>query len=78
MSERLYSIPAIAERLDVSQKTVRRLIESRRIAVVKIGRLVRIPESAVTNLVARSTQHALEVEDRGGHLAVVAVGDDGK
>ncbi|MFE0459594.1 excisionase family DNA-binding protein [Kitasatospora sp. NPDC058965] len=37
----------------------RRLIEERRITFVKVGRLVRIPESAVTQLIAANTVQPL-------------------
>ncbi|TDQ53013.1 excisionase family DNA-binding protein [Actinorugispora endophytica] len=48
---RLLTVAQVAERLNTSQRYPRRLIEERRIAFVKIGRHVRIPESAVDDLI---------------------------
>lgn len=48
---RLLTVAQVAERLNTSQRYPRRLIEERRITFVKIGRHVRIPESAVDDLI---------------------------
>jgi len=46
--EQHLSPAAVARRLSVSRRTVDRLVSSRRIApVVRLGRLVRVPESSV-------------------------------
>jgi len=41
---RLLTIPAVAERLDVSAKTVRRLIAAAALVAHRIGRSVRVSE----------------------------------
>lgn len=41
----LLSVADVAERLDVSSKTVRRLIDSKSIAIHRIGRQIRISEA---------------------------------
>ncbi|PRX92123.1 excisionase family DNA-binding protein [Allonocardiopsis opalescens] len=50
--ERLLTVAQAAERLNTSPRYPRRLIEERRITFVKIGRHVRIPESAIRELIA--------------------------
>lgn len=42
--DRLLTVAQVAERLNTSERFPRRLIEERRIAFVRIGRHVRIPE----------------------------------
>ncbi|MBB4934598.1 excisionase family DNA binding protein [Lipingzhangella halophila] len=49
---RLLTVAQAAERLNTSERYPRRLIEERRIAYVKVGRHVRIPESALDDLIA--------------------------
>ncbi|MGH3274286.1 MAG: helix-turn-helix domain-containing protein [Streptosporangiaceae bacterium] len=50
-AERLLTVEAAAERLSTSPRFVRRLIAERRIEFVKIGRHVRISESALTEFI---------------------------
>jgi excisionase family DNA binding protein len=50
-SERLLTIEATAERLSTSPRFVRRLIAERRIECVKVGRHVRISESALADFI---------------------------
>lgn len=57
--ERLYSIPATAERLSVSESTVRRLIRAKRLDAVRIpgsgeSRRLRVPESALVEFAERA------------------------
>jgi excisionase family DNA binding protein len=47
MADRLLTVEQVAERLGTSVRFPRRLIEERRIMFVKVGRHVRIPESAL-------------------------------
>ncbi|HUY49700.1 MAG TPA: helix-turn-helix domain-containing protein [Streptosporangiaceae bacterium] len=47
-ADRLLTVEAAAERMSTSPRFVRRLIAERRIEFVKIGRHVRISESALT------------------------------
>ncbi|RSS90687.1 helix-turn-helix domain-containing protein [Streptomyces sp. WAC05292] len=53
--DRLLSVNEVAELLGTTVRFPRRLIEERRIVFVKVGRHVRIPESAVTAFVAANT-----------------------
>ncbi|MBP0455998.1 excisionase family DNA-binding protein [Streptomyces montanisoli] len=55
MSERLLSVPEVAERLGTTQRFPRRLIAERRIVFVRVGRHVRIPEKAVSDFINRNT-----------------------
>lgn len=47
MADRLLTVEEAAERLGTGVRFVRRLIQERRIRYVKLGKPVRIPESAV-------------------------------
>ena len=47
MAEQLLSVEAAAERLDTTVRFIRRLIAERRIEFVKVGRHVRISETAL-------------------------------
>ncbi|MFF5156048.1 helix-turn-helix domain-containing protein [Streptomyces sp. NPDC000348] len=53
--DRLLTVQEVAERLGTGVRFPRRLIEERRITFVKVGRHVRIPESAVNAFVAAHT-----------------------
>ncbi|MET9671554.1 helix-turn-helix domain-containing protein [Streptomyces sp. NPDC006482] len=53
--DRLLSVDQVAELLGTTVRFPRRLIEERRITFVKVGRHVRIPESAVSTFVAANT-----------------------
>jgi excisionase family DNA binding protein len=53
--ERLLTVQQVAEALGTTVRFPRRLIEERRITFVKVGRHVRIPESAVAEYVAANT-----------------------
>ncbi|MFE3048129.1 excisionase family DNA-binding protein [Streptomyces albidoflavus] len=55
MTERLLDVHQVAELLGTTVRFPRRLIEERRITFVKIGRHVRIPESAVSAFIAERT-----------------------
>jgi excisionase family DNA binding protein len=50
--ERLLTVAEVAELLGTTERFPRRLIAERRIRFVRIGRHVRIPESAVRELIA--------------------------
>lgn len=47
---RLLIIKDVAERLQVSDRTVYRLIDAKRLAVIRIGRSVRVSEEALKDL----------------------------
>jgi excisionase family DNA binding protein len=51
---RLLSVAAVALHLDVSQKTVRRLIDDGELPAHRIGRQVRISEPDLAAFIARS------------------------
>lgn len=53
--DRLLNVQEVAERLGTGVRFARRLIEERRITFVKVGRHVRIPESAVQAYVIAHT-----------------------
>ncbi|MER8268664.1 MULTISPECIES: helix-turn-helix domain-containing protein [Streptomyces] len=53
--ERLLSVDQVAELLGTTARFPRRLIEERRITFVKVGRHVRIPETAVAAFIAANT-----------------------
>ncbi|MCQ4083151.1 excisionase family DNA-binding protein [Streptomyces sp. RB6PN25] len=59
MPDRLLTVAQVAERLGTfetsGERFPRRLIEERRIAFVKIGRHVRVPESAVEEFICANT-----------------------
>ena len=50
-AERLLTVEAAAERLSTSPRFVRRLIAERRIEFVRVGRHVRISESALADFI---------------------------
>jgi excisionase family DNA binding protein len=54
MPERLLTAEEVASQLRATPRFVRRLVEQRRIAYVKVGRLVRFEASAVVDYVARN------------------------
>jgi excisionase family DNA binding protein len=53
--ERLLSLPEAADRLGTTTRFPRRLIAERRIRFVRVGRHVRIPESAIEEFVEAGT-----------------------
>ncbi|MFJ2926709.1 excisionase family DNA-binding protein [Streptomyces massasporeus] len=55
MNERYLNVDQVAELLGTTVRFPRRLIEERRITYVKVGRHVRIPESAVREFIAANT-----------------------
>ncbi|MCO6010208.1 excisionase family DNA-binding protein [Actinoallomurus purpureus] len=50
--DRLLTVAEVAELLNTSERFPRRPIEERRITFVRLGRKVRVPESAVAAFVA--------------------------
>ncbi|MDX3801391.1 excisionase family DNA-binding protein [Streptomyces sp. AK04-3B] len=59
MTDRYLSVDQVAELLGTTTRFPRRLIEERRIRYVKVGRHVRIPESAVAEFVDSHTVQPL-------------------
>ncbi len=54
----LLSVPQVAERLGVTAACIRRWILERKIATVKLGRLIRVPASEVERLVSSGLRPA--------------------
>ncbi|MFE6807990.1 helix-turn-helix domain-containing protein [Streptomyces sp. NPDC057681] len=70
MKDRYLSVDQVAELLGTSSRFPRRLVAERRITFVKVGRHVRIPESAVD---AYITEHTVEpISGRTSRLKAVA------
>jgi excisionase family DNA binding protein len=55
IQDRLLTVAEAAERLGTSDSFPRRLISGRRIRFVRVGRHVRIPESALAEFIAAGT-----------------------
>jgi excisionase family DNA binding protein len=65
MSERLLTVAEAAEVLRTSERFPRRLIAERRIRFTRIGRHVRIPESALRESIAAGLVEPLTARRRG-------------
>jgi excisionase family DNA binding protein len=63
--ERLLSVDQVAELLGTTVRFPRRLIEERRITFVKVGRHVRIPETAVSAFIAAHTVEPMTIQRTG-------------
>ena len=63
--DRLLTVGQVADRLGTSVRFPRRLIAERRIRFVRIGRHVRIPESAVDAMIEAGTVEAIDRRRRG-------------
>jgi excisionase family DNA binding protein len=61
MSERLLTVQEAGEMLNTGERFPRRLIAERRIRFVRVGRHVRIPESAIADYVAAQTVEAIRL-----------------
>ena len=49
--ERFYSLKSAAEILDISIRTMRRIVENERIEVYKVGRRIRLSESQLKSMI---------------------------
>ena len=56
---RLLRVPEAAIKLGLRESTIRRMILEMRIDVIRIGKAVRIPESAVDKILARGFRPAV-------------------
>jgi excisionase family DNA binding protein len=65
MSERLLTVAEAAEVLRTSERFPRRLIAERRIRFTRIGRHVRIPESALREFIAAGLVEPITARRRG-------------
>ncbi|MFC9957295.1 excisionase family DNA-binding protein [Streptomyces nigra] len=63
--DRLLNVQEVAERLGTGVRFARRLIEERRITFVKVGRHVRIPESAIEAYVTAHTVEPIVLRPTG-------------
>lgn len=63
--ERLFSVAQVAELLGTAERFPRRLIAERRIRFVRVGRHVRIPESALREFIAAGVVEPISVRNRG-------------
>ncbi|MFE2473807.1 helix-turn-helix domain-containing protein [Streptomyces mirabilis] len=61
MVDRLLTVQQVAELLGTGVRFPRRLIEERRITFVRVGRHVRIPESAVAEYIQINTVEPITV-----------------
>ena len=67
--ERLLTVAQAAALLGTTERFPRRLIEERRIRFTRIGRHVRIPESALRAFIEAGTVEPLIPAPRGGEAA---------
>ncbi|MGX1368563.1 excisionase family DNA binding protein [Streptomyces canus] len=65
MTDRYLSVDQVAELLGTTARFPRRLIEERRIRYVKLGRHVRIPESAVEEFIQARTVEPIRLRRTG-------------
>jgi excisionase family DNA binding protein len=63
IAEQLLTVDAVADRLSTSVRFVRRLIAERRIEFVKVGRHVRISESALAAFIAAGRVESITAGD---------------
>jgi excisionase family DNA binding protein len=68
--ERLLTVTEVAELLGTTERFPRRLIAERRIRFVRIGRHVRIPESALRELIRAGLVEPMKSPRRGSRRAV--------
>ena len=64
-ADRLLTVAEAAEVLSTTERFPRRLIEERRIRFVRVGRHVRIPESALREFIAGRARRARHHQERG-------------
>ncbi|WP_033309817.1 excisionase family DNA-binding protein [Streptomyces iakyrus] len=65
MNERYLNVDQVAELLGTTVRFPRRLIEERRITYVKVGRHVRIPESAIREFIDANTVEPVVLRPTG-------------
>jgi excisionase family DNA binding protein len=66
MSDRLLTVAEAAEMLRTSERFPRRLIAERRIRFTRVGRHVRIPESALREFIAAGLVEPVATERKRG------------
>ncbi|NJP99365.1 excisionase family DNA-binding protein [Streptomyces zingiberis] len=60
MTDRLLSVAEVAEWLGTTERFPRRLVAERRVTFVKVGRHVRIPESALADFIDANTVRPMQ------------------
>jgi excisionase family DNA binding protein len=65
LGEQLLTVEAAADRMSTSARFIRRLIAERRITYVKLGRHVRIPESALAEFIRAGLVEPMSPGRRG-------------
>ncbi|MGI5482988.1 helix-turn-helix domain-containing protein [Streptomyces lavendofoliae] len=70
MKDRLMSVAEVAEYLGTTERFPRRLIAERRIVFVKVGRHVRIPQSALESFVSANTVPPISLSRGTAYRAV--------
>lgn len=63
MIEQLYSLQFVADKLNISVRNLKRLIEKKKLPVILIGRQIRIEESIVEKLLIRVEPMSLEAQN---------------
>jgi excisionase family DNA binding protein len=63
--KRLFKVPEAASRLNLSVKTIWKMVYGRKLDVVRIGRSVRIPEESIDKLIDDGTIPAQTDDDDG-------------
>ncbi|MDQ1675091.1 MAG: hypothetical protein QOC93_235 [Actinomycetota bacterium] len=66
--DKLLTVAEAADALGTSERFPRRLIAERRIRFVRVGRHVRIPESALVEYIASGTVEPMTVRWRDGRV----------
>jgi excisionase family DNA binding protein len=66
--EKLLTVAQAAELLGTTERFPRRLIAERRIRFVRVGRHVRIPESALAEFITAGLVEPVKVRWRGGRV----------
>lgn len=70
MADRLLTVAEAGDMLGTGERFIRRLITERRIRYVKLGRPVRIPESAIAEYIeARTVEPVRRIRARYGKAA---------
>jgi excisionase family DNA binding protein len=60
---RLLTVPEAAVRMNISQKTTWKMVYGRKVAVVRIGRSVRIKEDSIDKVIDDGTTPASDDDD---------------
>lgn len=70
--DKLLTVNEAAQRFNTEPRFVRRLVAERRITVVRLGRHVRIPETAIADFIQAGTVPPFTARRSGRHLNAVA------